>query len=118
MLQIRIPPEQPADPEDALGRATVGSRPGMSEQEAWASGRGLYKLDPVRAGAQNEVQIIDHEGIVLAVAKITGISKHRVRYFERHRARYAIEGELLLGDPRVGQPTIMPHRIGSPVRYF
>jgi hypothetical protein len=118
MMQIRIPPEQPADPEDALGRSTVGSRPGMSEQEAWEAGRGLYKLDPVRAAAQNEVQIIDYEGIVLAVAKIKGVSRHRTRYFEGYRPRYAIEGELLLGDPRVGKPTTMHHRIGSPVRYF
>jgi hypothetical protein len=118
MLQIRIPPERPADPEDALGRATIGSRPGMSEQEAWEAGRGLWKLDPVRARAENEVQIVDQEGIVLAVARIKGVTKHRERYYERHRARFAIEGELLLGDSRVGKPTPTPHRIGGPVRYF
>jgi hypothetical protein len=47
---------------------------------------------------------------VLAVATITGISKHG--------DRYALEGELLRGDTRVGKPTTTPHRSRNSVAYF
>lgn len=110
MLQIQLGPEQPADPDDGLGRSTVGSRPGMSEQEAWEAGRGVWKLNADRALAQDEIQIVDLEGTVLAVGIIKGISKHR--------DRYALEGELLLGDPRVSKPTTTPHRSRNSVGYF
>jgi hypothetical protein len=47
---------------------------------------------------------------VLAVARITGISKCE-------GGRYALEGELLAGDPRVGQLTPTPHPSRNPVAY-
>jgi hypothetical protein len=46
------------------------------------------------------VQIVNPDGMVLAVATITGISKHD--------DRYALEGELLRGDARVGRITSTP----------
>jgi hypothetical protein len=48
--------------------------------------------------------------MVLAVATITGISKHD--------DRYALEGELLRGDARVGRITSTPHRSRNSVAYF
>ncbi len=47
---------------------------------------------------------------MLAIAKITGIVKCG--------NRYALEGDLLLGDPRVGKPTDSPHRSRNSVGYF
>ncbi|MBY8844614.1 hypothetical protein [Streptomyces sp. SP2-10] len=72
----------------------------MTEDEAWQAGRGIWKFNADRALAQDEVQIVNTEGLVLAVATITGISKHG--------DRYALEGELLRGDARVGKPTTTP----------
>ena len=110
MLQIQLGAERPADTGDGLGRATVGCRPGMSEEEAWQAGRGIWKFNADRALSQEEVQIISTDGTVLAVAKITGISKHG--------DRYALEGDLLRGDARVGRPTASPHRSRNPVTYL
>ncbi|MGW7067129.1 hypothetical protein ACWGII_14275 [Streptomyces sp. NPDC054855] len=110
MLQIQIGAERAADAGDLLGRATLGWRPGMSEAEAWEAGRGIWKFNADRALTQDEVQIINTEGTVLAVAKVTGISKHG--------GRYALEGKLLLGDPRVGRPTESPHLSRNPVTYI
>jgi hypothetical protein len=110
VLQIQLGPARPAGPGDGLQRATLGWRPGMSEEEAWHAGRGVWKMNADRALAQDEVQIINTHGTVLAVARITGISKHH--------DRYALEGELLHGDPRVGQPTATPHRSRNSVAYF
>ena len=87
-----------------------GWRPGMSEADVWEVSRGIWKFNADRALSQDEVQIINTEGTVLAVAKITGITKHD--------GRYALEGELLLGDPRVGQPTPSPHLSRNPVTYI
>jgi len=59
---------------------------------------------------QNDVQIVDLEGTVLAVAKINGIVKAG--------DRYAIEGDPLPNDPRIGKPTTTPHRSRNSVGYF
>ena len=109
MLQIQLGAERPAEPDDLLGRTTVGWRPGMSEDEAWAVGRGIWKFRADRALAEDEVQLVNTAGTVLVVAKITGISKHG--------DRYALEGTLLRGDPRVGKPTPSPHLSRNPVTY-
>lgn len=110
MLQIQIGAERAAEPDDRLGRTILGWRPGMSEADVWEVSRGIWKFNADRALSQDEVQIINTEGTVLAVAKITGITKHD--------GRYALEGELLLGDPRVGQPTPSPHLSRNPVTYI
>lgn len=110
MLQIQLGAERPAGTGDGLGRAMVGWRPGMSEEEAWQAGRGVWKFNADRALSQDEVQIINTDGTVLVVARITGISKHG--------DRYALEGDLLLGDARVGRLTASPHRSRNPVTYI
>ncbi|UQA90520.1 hypothetical protein [Streptomyces halobius] len=110
MLQIQIGAERAADADDWLERSTLGWRPGMSEDEAWEAGRGVWKFNADRALSQGEVQIINTEGMVLAVAKITGISKCG--------DRYALEGDLLRGDPRVGRSTPSPHLSRNPVTYI
>jgi hypothetical protein len=113
MLQLRLGRDSARDPaKDPLGRSHVGYRPGMSEQEAWTAGRGTWVLKADRALAQDEVQIVNLDGIVVAVAKIRGITR------TREPGRYAIDGELLLGDPRVGKPTTTPHRSQNSVAYF
>lgn len=110
MLQILMGSERPAAPDDELGRAYVGWRPGMTEDEAWEAGRGCWKFKADRALAEDEVQIINTVGTVLAVARITGISKCG--------DRCAIEGDLLRGDPRVGRQTPTPHPSRNPVAYI
>lgn len=110
VLQIQLGAERPAGADDGLGRTTIGWRPGMSEEEAWQAGRGIWKFNADRALSQEEVQIINTDGTVLAVARITGISKHG--------DRYALEGELLYGDARVGRPTPCPHLSRNPVTYI
>ncbi|MFF4664525.1 hypothetical protein [Streptomyces sp. NPDC001282] len=110
MLQIRIGAERAAEAGDGPARTARGWRPGMSEDEAWEAGRGAWKFNADRALSQNEAQIINAAGTVLAVARITGISKRG--------DRYALEGELLLGDPRVGRPTPSPHLSRNPVTYI
>ncbi|GHC90088.1 hypothetical protein [Streptomyces flavofungini] len=109
MLQIQIGPEREAGPGDSLGRSVIGWRPGMREDDAWQAGRGVWKFRTGRALAEDEVQIVNTEGLVLAVARITGISKHG--------DRYALEGQLLRGDPRVGRLTACPHPSRNPVAY-
>ncbi|MGW8328541.1 hypothetical protein ACWGLE_11630 [Streptomyces sp. NPDC055897] len=110
MLQIQIGAERATDPGDLLGRTAIGWRPGMSEDEAWEAGRGIWKLNADRALSQDEVQIINTSGTVLAVATITGISKHG--------DRYALQGDLRRDDPRVGRPTPSPHLSRNPVTYI
>ncbi|MFI7510671.1 hypothetical protein ACIBSS_28025 [Micromonospora aurantiaca] len=112
MIQIRLGHYEPCDPaEDCLGRTHIGYREGMTEAEAFEAGRGVWKLKADRVLDQDEVQIINLDGTVVAVATITGITKCE-------EGRQAIEGTLLTGDPRVGQPTTTPHLSRNPVGYF
>lgn len=113
MLQIRLGRFQAAESDDPLGRSTIGYHPtGMTEAEAWTAGRGVWVLKLDRALAQDEVQIISPAPgeMVLAVAKITGVTKHG--------DRFALEGQLQVGDPRVGQPTATPHPSRNSIAYF
>lgn len=116
MLQIRLGRSRPARQPDPLGRAMVGYRPGMSEQQVWEAGRGMWKLKSDRVLDQDEVQIVDLDDIVRAVARITGVSKPVGTSGERDRR--VVEGELLLGDPRVGKLTATPHPSRNSVAYF
>ena len=113
MLQIQLGQDREADAStDALGRDRVGYRPGMTEQEAWTAGRGVWVLKVDRALAQDEVKIVNLDGIVVAVAEILGVAK------TREPGRYAIDGNLKLNDPRVGKPTTTPHKSRNSVAYF
>jgi hypothetical protein len=112
MLQIQLGPDREAEPTDVLGRSRVGYRPGMTEEEAWEAGRGVWRLNADRALEEDEVQIVNLDGIVVAVAVILGVSKTRVP------GRYAIDGKLLPGDPRVGKLTTTPHRSRNSIAYF
>lgn len=113
MLQIQLGQVREVDSDsDPLGRSTVGSWPGMTEQEAWEAGRGVWKFNADRALQQDEVQIIDLGGTVLAVAEVTGITTFK------DTDRYAMTGNLRIGDPRVGKLTEHPHRSRNSVAYF
>jgi hypothetical protein len=113
MLQIQLGRERREDPAaDPLGRSHLGWWPGMTEEEAWEVGRGTWKLNVDHALGQDEVQIVSPDGIVLAVARVRGITKTRLP------GRYAIDGDLLRGDSRVGKATVTPQRSRNAVAYF
>ncbi len=110
MLQIQIGPRKDLAADDELGRSFIGWFPGITEAEAWGVSRGVWKFKADRALEEHDAQIVNTEGTVLAVARITGITKCE-------GGRYALEGELLAGDPRVGQPTPTPHPSRNPIAY-
>lgn len=87
----------------------VGWEQGLSEKESWEAGRGVWRLDAARALDQGEVQIINSDGTIVAVAEITGIIKHG--------DRREVQGRLLDGDPRVGTQTAIPYPSRNPISY-
>jgi hypothetical protein len=110
-LQIKLAHEQAAAVGDCLQRATVGvPYGGTTPQQAWLAGRGVWKLNARRAHRQRELQIVDPDGVVVAVGSIKGV--------QRCGDRYAIDGDLWAHDPRIGRPTTTPHRSRNPVGYF
>lgn len=109
MLQIRLGARRSATVDDPLKRQKVGWEHGLSEKESWEAGRGVWRLDATRALDQDEVQIINSEGTILAVAMITGIVKHG--------ERREVQGRLLEGDSRVGTQTTIPYPSRNPISY-
>lgn len=109
MLQIKLGDYRHVNPgDDPLGRAAVGAWPNMSEQEAWDVGRGCWVMKASRAIDEDEVQIVNKEGRVLAVGTVRGLIKHG--------NRLEIVGEPLFGDPRVGT-TVEQTRSQNPISY-
>ncbi|MEV1013253.1 hypothetical protein ACGFIE_11900 [Micromonospora sp. NPDC049275] len=82
---------------DPLGRAFIGYFPRMTEDEAWEAGRGVWKMNREKASRQRFAFIVG-EGVVRAVAEITG--------YHEHSTETGVRGEL------IGQP--LP--AGHPVR--
>lgn len=77
MLQIKIAARQSVDfTKDPMGHTEVGYAPGMSEEVAWEAGRGCWVMKASRAIDEDEVQIVNSEGTILAVATMRGLIKH------------------------------------------
>lgn len=110
MIDIKLGAPRDVDPAtDPLGRSRIGADPGLTPAEAWLRGRGVWKLKADNVLTQDEVQITDKDRTILAVARITGITKHD--------DRQAIEGALLENDPRIGTKTPIPHPSQNSIKY-
>ena len=79
---------------------------------AWEAGRGAWRLDPTRVLDFDEVQVINPDATVVAIATLTGVSK------AGGDGRFAFEGNLREDDPRIGQPSAFPHRSRNPIQYI
>ncbi|WP_432245737.1 hypothetical protein ACRB8A_05000 [Arthrobacter sp. G.S.26] len=93
MLQIKLGNKQDVQ-NDPLGRTWVGAEANMSESAAWEAGRGCWVMKASRAIDEDEVRIVDPAGTILAIATMRGLIKHG--------NRLEVVGDLLEGDPRVG----------------
>jgi hypothetical protein len=115
VIQIKLGAERAIDPNtDPLGRTRVGYWPGMSEDEAWESGRASWRLRATAALDETDIQIIGPgpEYLVLARATLTGLTKD-----PHHPPRFTIEGTVIPGHPAVGRPSPNPHPSQNSVRY-
>jgi hypothetical protein len=72
--------------DDPLSRPYVGFFPRMTQDEAWGSGRGAWKMNRERA-ARERFALVIGEGAVRAVAEITGVADAG--------DRVALDGHLL-----------------------
>ncbi|BAE46335.1 hypothetical protein [Rhodococcus erythropolis] len=92
-----------------LGLTEIGYRPDLTQAEAFARGRGVYKLNAENVLLEEELFVTNLEADILAVATITGVTKYR--------DRRAVEGRLVLDHERVGTKITVPHRSQNPVSY-
>ncbi|MEU3455303.1 hypothetical protein ABZ671_17155 [Micromonospora sp. NPDC006766] len=89
----------------------------MTEDEAWTSGRGVWKVNAERARRQRFLLVVG-EGVVRAVAEITGITAHTTPSGERT----AFEGQVLpaghpMRDRYLDQPDPVTNGSQNPVGY-
>jgi hypothetical protein len=102
---------QPRQPRHGWSRSFKGRQPSRHDaQGSLGGGAGAWVFKADQVLEENEAQIVDLEGTVLAVAKINGLVKAG--------DRYAIEGDPLPNDPRIGKSTTTPHRSRNSVGYF
>lgn len=110
MLQVKLGKVKAASPDDELDRTRLGWCEGMSQEEAWKIGRGDWALKTDHALDQREVQIVNLDGKVVAVATIQGVTR-----VKDGRRRFFLEGTLIKNHPRVGTTTQHPSR--NPIAY-
>ncbi|WP_340541036.1 hypothetical protein [Nocardioides sp. GXZ039] len=108
-VRMRLGPEQPAPPGDALGRDLIGYAEGLSPAQLWLRGRGVWKarLDKV---ADCALALIVYDGRVVQVGTVEGVSFHL-------EDRVAVEGRPLPGHPLVGQPDPLHNDSRNPIAY-
>ncbi|GAB2451931.1 hypothetical protein [Nocardia tengchongensis] len=99
--------------DDPLQREHVGYFPRMTEEEAWAAGRGVWKANKERLSREKFALIIG-DGQVCAVAEIHGVSVHE--------DRVAVDGEVLaqghpVRDAWMGKPDPVVNASQNPVGY-
>ncbi|MDV2982472.1 UNVERIFIED_CONTAM: hypothetical protein Q9R71_35385 [Actinomycetes bacterium ARC8] len=82
----------------------------MTEQECWEAGRGVWVCNPALVLDHLEIEILNHEKIVVAVGTIESVIKRG--------GKYAVNGQLLIGDPRVGKPAVATNASRNPVKYI
>jgi hypothetical protein len=102
---------------DPLDRTFIGYFPRMTEDEAWEAGRGVWKLNREKAVRQRFALIVG-EGVVRAVAEITGYSEHDTAT----GVRGALEGQPLpdghpVREAYLGQPDPVANGSQNPVGY-
>jgi hypothetical protein len=110
MLQVKLGKVKAAKPDDELGRARLGWCDDMDEEEAWQVGRGDWALKTDHALDQQQVQIVNLDGTVVAVATIRGVTRVR-----DGRRRFFLEGTRIENHPRVGTTARHPSR--NPIAY-
>jgi len=98
---------------DALHRDYIGYFPRMTQDEAWGSGRGVWKMNRERA-ARERFALIIGEGTVRAAAEITGIVDAE--------DRVALDGQLLkpghpIYDTYFGAPDPVSNGSQNPIAY-
>lgn len=136
MIQIRLWERRSVDPEiDPLGRSFLGwdaqldthaLNPDPEAQEAparewnpavaWERAR-LQALKTDRALSHQTVEVIDRNEIVLAVVELYGVTRFWPASGST-QLRFALEGDLINGDPRLGKESEYPHTSHNPVMYF
>ncbi|MFD4407234.1 hypothetical protein ACFWPH_31155 [Nocardia sp. NPDC058499] len=99
--------------DDLLKREHVGYFPRMTEEEAWTSGRGVWKANKERLSREQFALIIG-DGRVRAVGEITGVSVHD--------DRIAVDGQALaeghpVRDAWIGRPDPIVNASNHPVGY-
>ncbi|AWK76987.1 hypothetical protein CBI38_36910 (plasmid) [Rhodococcus oxybenzonivorans] len=94
-LRVTLPTVSPAEPDDPLGRTHVGYAPGLTSQELWERGRGIWKFRADHVAA-SKIMLLVHDKTVVLVASITGLTLHR--------GGLAILGEPLTDHPLIGRP--------------
>lgn len=107
-VRFKLAVDQPTPQPDPLGRERIGYRPGLSTAELWERGRGVWKAKLVSV-AECDLVIIAHEGIVVLVGSVDGVT------FAGDRI--AVMGTPDPTHPLIGQPDPLHNGSQNPVAY-
>lgn len=112
-IRVKLGDYQRAGDDDVLGRKYIGYFPRMTEEEVWEAGRGVWKMNRERATRERFALVVG-EGVVRAVAEITGMSDAG--------DRVALEGSLLSPEHPVcaaylGRPDPVDNGSQNPIAY-
>lgn len=107
-MRIRLGVERRAPQPDPLGRPLIGYSNGLTVDELWARGRGVWKAKHASVAAAALVVLV-HDDVVRLVGTIDGVTFHE--------DRVAIEGRPLPMHPLIGRPDPVPNGSSNPIAY-
>lgn len=110
MIVIRLGAPRKAPVDDPFGRLELGFRENLSESDYWSRAQGPWRLDERRALSESYVVVVDGESTILAVAQITGITKHG--------SLRALSGAVISGHPLVGRKCPFKSSSRNSIAYF
>jgi len=81
---------------DEIGRTHIGYEPGLSDEQIYEAGRGLWSLNPNRLFGADYIFIVTNQGEVLIEVNLTGIQRVE-------NGKYYITGDINKNSEYVGQ---------------
>jgi hypothetical protein len=109
MIQIRLDPA-------CTRPCCAGHVP--TPDEAWEEARVGRSFNAANVFKHTEVEIIDQNDVVRAVATLDGLRRYGEVMHNGDRQRYELLGTVKPDDKRIGQPTRYAHPSRNPVAYY
>ncbi|MEO7014938.1 MAG: hypothetical protein ABI130_09405 [Leifsonia sp.] len=108
VVRIKLGPDRAAPQPDPLGRERIGYKPGLTVNELWERGRGVWKVKLPNVAAA-DLLVLVADGVVVGVGSIDGVA------FVGDRV--AISGRPDPQHPLIGQPDPVPNASRNPPAY-
>lgn len=110
IVAFRIQDRKYLTEKDEMGRTRIGYEPGMTEEEIYNAGRGIWKISPTRLFKAKCILITNRQGVVLQEFELTGVQRVE-------NGKYVLTGDINHDSEYVGH-TININQSRNSINYI